>query len=154
MPAPKLGRRRLAGVVLFGSLLLGQGVYSFAVEPEPYPAVRMPSFGAAPTRDGLFPSRMVSITVTYVDGSVANPRVSELMNGVRFSAARPTLDFAFAPGKTIDQPSRSWLQDRARDIGPGSDPESVEICWQNAAVDVRNAHIVNAKPCETTVVVF
>lgn len=154
MPAPKLARRRLAGVILFGGLLFVQGVYSFAVEPEPYPAIRMPSFGAAPTKDGLFPSRMVSIKVTYVDGSTGNPRVSELMNGVRFSAARPTLNFALAPGKSIDEPTRSWLRDRAKEVGPGADPANVEICWQDAAVDIRNAHVVNAQPCETTVVSF
>lgn len=154
MPAPKLARRRLAGVILFGVLLIAQGVYSFAVEPEPYPAIRMPSFGAAPTRDGLFPSRVVSITVTYVDGSTENPRVYEIMNGVRFSAARPALNFAFAPGKAIDDATRTWLRDRAREVGRGADPARVEICWQDAAVEVRNAHIVNAKPCEMTVVAF
>lgn len=154
MPAPKLARRRLTALLAFGGLLLAQGVYSFAVEPEPYPTVRMPSFGAAPTRTGLFPTRIVNIKVSYADGSTSNPRVSELMDGVRFSAARPSLNYAFKPGKQIDTETRSWLERRAQALGGGPKPSSVEICWQDAAVNVSDASVVNAKPCDTTVVTF
>jgi hypothetical protein len=154
MPATKLAKRRLTALAVFGAVLLAQGVYSFAVEPEPYPTVRMPSFGAAPTRAGLFPSRMVQVTVTYQDGSSVSPRVSEIMDGVRFSAARPTLNYVFKPGKPVDDETRAWLQARAKAVGPGSEPASVEVCWQDAAVNVEDAQVVNAKPCETTVVTF
>lgn len=154
MPASKLAKRRLTALVAFGGILLAQGVYSFAVEPEPYPAVRMPSFGAAPTRAGLFPTRMVRISVAYTDGTTASLKVSQLMDGIRFSAARPSLNYAFKPGKQIDAETRSWLEARAEAVGDGRKPASVEICWQDAAVDVRNASVVNAKPCETTVVTF
>lgn len=154
MPASKLAKRHLTALVAFGGILLAQGVYSFAVEPEPYPTVRMPSFGAAPTRAGLFPSRMVSITVAYTDGTTASPKVSQLMDGIRFSAARPSLNYAFKPGKQLDAETRTWLEARAESVGDGRKPSSVEICWQDAAVDVRDASVVNAKPCETTVVTF
>ncbi|WP_285240045.1 hypothetical protein [Pseudarthrobacter sp. MEB009] len=154
MPATKLAKRRLSALAVFGALLLGQGVYSFAVEPEPYPTVRMPSFGAAPTRAGLFASRMAYVKVTYADGSTVNPRVSEIMDGVRFSAARPTLNYVFKPGKPVDDDTRLWLAARAKAVGGGSEPTSVEVCWQDAAVDVHDARVVNAKPCETTVVTF
>lgn len=154
MPATKLAKRRLMALAVFGGLLLSQGVYSFAVEPEPYPAVRMPSFGASPTRAGLFPGRMAYVKVTYADGSTVNPRISEIMDGVRFSAARPTLNYVFKPGKAVDDQTRLWLKTRAKAVGDGSEPTAVEVCWQDAAVDVHNAQVVGAKPCETTVVTF
>lgn len=158
--SPTLSRttgRRLVVVLALGLGLLVQGAYSFLVVPEPYPAIRMPSFGGAPDAQGLFPTTIVDITITYRDGTELNPGVEDLMGQFRHSAQRRSLDFVFLPEnneagpRPVDDPEvRSWLADRATVLGGGREPESVRFCWRAGDVDVHTGGYVNMPACELT----
>lgn len=148
-------RKRLAIVVAFGLFLVLQGVYSFATTPEPYPSVRMPSFGASPNSEGLFPTPSLDITVHYADGFTAQPGPGELSGDIRYSSIRTSLDYAFRPSKSGTPSSRSddaelrnWLRDNASAIHPESEPVRVDFCWRASAIDISDGTLVKPDQCE------
>ena len=149
MPTSKLSRRALVVVAFLSALVVQSGV-SFAVEPEPYPAIKMPTFADAPKASGIFPTSVVSLTITYQDGSTITPHVSEVFDEFRFSSARYSLDYLFKPGadRPIDSEVTEWLAANARDLAPGKVPDRIDMCWQKADLDIRSAEYENLSPCE------
>lgn len=150
MPTSKLSRRALITVAFLSALVVQAGV-SFVVEPEPYPAVKMPAFGDAPKPSGLFRTSVASITITYKDGSTLTPPVSELFDDFRFSSARYSLDYVFKPdsGRTADAEVIEWLTRNARDLASGKDPQHIDMCWKVADLNIRSAEYENVSPCTT-----
>lgn len=149
--------RRLIAVAAFGAVLLAQGIYSFGVSPEPYPTIRMPSFGAVPSADGEFVSTGLEITVHYTDGTTVNPNPVDLARDIRYSSARNSLDYAFRPNKAGEENKRAsdpelvdWLRDRSVQIGNGSTPDSIEFCWRKTIVNITDGSAVSPGECDTT----
>ncbi|ELT45959.1 hypothetical protein [Arthrobacter nitrophenolicus] len=153
MSSPKLSRRALITIAFIGALVVQAGV-SFASEDEPYPGIRMPSFGSAPNQAGLFPTVAVSATITYADGTTLEPHVTELMNDFRFSSARYSFDYMFKPGSTVTPDSEvlAWLSNEARELGGGKKPERIDLCWRKTDLDIRTATYSNAAACESRVI--
>ena len=146
-------RRRLWVLVLTGLLLAAQGAYSLSTRPEPYPTVRMPVFGNAPTEDGLWETESLGVTVGYTDGTTSSAGVRELMGGVRGNWARPTLENAFwsdgdRPRAVDDPETRAWLTERAREVGDGREPAWLEVARCEVDVDVRTRR-ETVVDCET-----
>ena len=149
------GRRR---VIILATLALGlavQGIYALGASREPYPAVRMPGFGSAPSSDRLFATTTIDITIGYTDGSVRHPHLVKLMGDFRFSAVTTSADHVFHPRnnqgvvRPADDPEvRAWLAERARDIGDGTAPIYVEFCWRNGQLNVSSAQIIKSQACE------
>jgi hypothetical protein len=150
MPTSKLSRRALL-TVAFGVALVVQAAVSFVVEPEPYPAIKMPSFGDAPKSSGIFPTSIASATITYTDGSTLTPHISELLDDFRFSSAQYSFDYVFKPGsgRAADPEVTEWLAARARELAPGRVPDRVDMCWQKAALNIRSAEYESLTPCES-----
>lgn len=150
-----LGRRRLLVAAALALALLVQGAYSFVVVPEPYPAVRMPSFAGAPTPRGLFGTTTLDVTVLYADGSRLTPDVAEFLAPVRPSAARDSADHVFAPGgnrrspRPVDDPAvRAFVAERAAALGGGRTPVAVDFCWRAGSVDARTGRYADMPPCD------
>jgi hypothetical protein len=145
-------RGRLLIVLGFGVFLLAQGVLSAASSPEPYPTFRLPGFGAAPDRSGLFPITTVAITISYVDGSVEMPSVTTFMGEIGFSSSRSILDRVFrgVQQADLDVSVIEWTRDRASSLGNGTKPLTVTLCWQSGYVDVHTYELKRMSPCSTT----
>lgn len=157
---PARQRRQLITVLIVGVLLLAQGFYAFAVEPEPYPAIRMPGFGAAPSQDGKFTRDGLEILVRYSDGATRKPTPEALVPDVRFSSARATLDKAFRPlangsanPNADEQQVISWLRQNATSLS-GSQPSEVVFCWRKQIVRISDAAVSYPGNCETVRVRF
>lgn len=150
MPAPKLGRKALIAALFLAALVVQAGV-SFVLEPEPYPAVKMPSFGDAPNASGIFPTTVASLIVSYKDGTSLTPHVTELFSDFRFSSARYSLDYLFKPGsgRPVDAEVLQWLDASARKLAPGKLPERIDMCWQKTDLDVRDGTYKSMSPCES-----
>lgn len=80
---------RLVLVASFLAFLAIQGLISFKIRPEPYPMIRMPSFGLAASADGTYPVTFVSGSVDFEDGTTADIDPYAVMSTLRFSTARP-----------------------------------------------------------------
>lgn len=143
MPSAKLAlksRRRLLFLAAFGVFVAVQGFYSFELSPEPYPSIRMPSFGVAPDTEGHFRSRVLTISIRYEDGSVVFPMASELMQDFRFSAARPSLDYMFLGEEArVDDQVLRWLRKQGTRLGNGSEPTVITFSVRATSVDIRTA---------------
>lgn len=153
MPSSKLSKRAAITVAFIGALVVQAGV-SFALEQEPYPGIRMPSFGSAPNRAGMFPTVVATTKITYADGSMLEPHVTELMNDFRFSSARYSFDYMFKPGSTVEPGPEvlTWLSAEARELGGGKEPKRIDMCWTKTDLDIRTASYENAGECELTVI--
>lgn len=150
--------RQLIFVLILGVLLMLQGLYSFATRPEPYPTIRMPSFGDSPTPSGKFANDGIEISVVLVDGAVLHPSPDELAADVRYSSARETLDHAFRPKGSGERNPRaddpevvSWLASRVTELSP-TPAQEVRFCWRKRVVDISDAAVERIGPCETEVV--
>ncbi|WP_157180099.1 MULTISPECIES: hypothetical protein [unclassified Rhodococcus (in: high G+C Gram-positive bacteria)] len=151
-------RRQAIAVVAFGAFLLGQGLYSFVTRPEPYPTIRMPGFGDAPTRDGQFAGSGLEITVRFEDGRELHPGPADLASDARYSSARASLDYAFRPSRSGEPNPRStdpevvdWLITRTTDLG-GRPAHEVEFCWRKAIIDIGDASVTTPDECEIAMV--
>jgi hypothetical protein len=136
-------------VSVFALLLIGQGVVSFLVKPEPYPTIRMPNFGLAPTRDGRMRVTFARLEAVGADGTTRTIDASEVMSTFRFSAARPSYDHLFrhADPSTLSPPVKAWLRERIEAVNQGSRPTEVRMCWQQSDVSVVDASTVAEQPC-------
>lgn len=153
MPTAKLSKRALVLVAFVGALVVQAGA-SFIIEPEPYPAVRMPSFGSAPNKAGIFPTVAATAKITFTDGTTLEPHVSELMNDFRFSAARYSFDYMFKPTSSVepDQEVLDWLAGEARELGGGREPDRIDMCWRKNDLDIRTGTYSRVGECESTVI--
>lgn len=153
-PVRRRGGRTSALVVftLFFVLLVGQGVYSFRVSPEPYPVVRMPGFAGAASPDGTRPVTFVRGVVDFADGTSAEVNPADIMEPMRFSTARPTLDHVFGPSsaKQWSPEVREWLRERAAEVTGRSDAAVIRFCWERALVHVEDASVTDRAACEWT----
>lgn len=151
-------RKRITILGALIALLMIQGLYAFATEPEPYPAIRLPGFGAAPTPDGKFANEGLEITIRYADGTALRPSPDSLASDVRFSSARTTLDRAFRPlqngtrNPNADKPEViSWLKRQASALNPSS-PKEAEFCWRTRVVEIRDGSFEYVGDCKKLVV--
>lgn len=153
MSSSQLSKRGLLTIAFVGALVVQAGV-SFALEDEPYPGIRMPAFGSAPNRAGMFPTVVATAKITYADGTTLEPHVTELMNDFRFSSARYSFDYMFKPDSTVEPDSEvlAWLSAGARELGDGKEPERIDLCWTKTDLDIRSASYENASECESTVI--
>ena len=133
-------------------LLVAQGFYSFRVSPEPYPVIRMPGFGSAASADGTRSITLVSGVVDFADGTSADVNPADIMAAMRFSTARPTLDYAFDPDSTTAKSPEvlEWLRAQVEDVTGRSDADSVSFCWERAVVHVEDASVTDRSACEWT----
>lgn len=155
---PRRKRRQVIAVAALGIALLGQGLYSFATRPEPYPTVRMPGFGDAPTPSGMFANSGLEVTVRLKDGTELHPNPVDLAGDLRYSAARASLDYAFKPGADGERNPRStdpevldWLSTRTMDLG-GQPASEVEFCWRKAVIDITDGTVTRPGECEVATV--
>lgn len=139
----RLTKSSITLIVLI-SVLAAQGLISFVVRPEPYPAIRMPSFGDAPTADGKFANTALDIVVLERDGQETNLSAQQAVGDARFSSARPILDKAFKPledgasnPNSKDPIVLGWFKDNLEHIGLS--PKSVSLCWRTREVDIVDA---------------
>jgi hypothetical protein len=148
VPRGRRSRRNAVIVVGFAALLVVQGALSFLITPEPYPAIRMPSFGQALARDGIMPVTVTRVVISSGDQE-RTVAASDLMEPLRYSAAGPTLDYAFRgdPDRLSDD-AKDWLRGRARAVSGLADPESIRLCWDQLLVNVEDLSIGREKPCE------
>lgn len=153
MSSAKLTKRAIITLAFVGALVVQAGV-SFALKNEPYPGIRMPAFGSAPNRAGMFPTVVASAKITYADGTMLEPHVTELMKDFRFSSARYSFDYMFKPGSSVkpDQEVLTWLSAEARELGGGKEPVSIDMCWTNVDLDIRTASYNYTGECESTVI--
>lgn len=143
---------RLILVAGFLILLVIQGFLSFRVRPEPYPVVRMPAFGMAATAEGTYPVTFVSGSVDFTDGTSADIDPYAIMSTLRFSTARPSLDYVFAPPKDVDVSDhlRDWLRGRVESVTGRDDATELRLCWEKVTVHVEDARISDREPCQWT----
>jgi hypothetical protein len=144
----------LVVVAAFALLLVAQGYLSFAAKHEPYPTVRMPSFGPAASRDGVVRLTFARLEATGQDGSTRVIAVSALMDEFRFSAARPSYDHLFQgvdPSK-LSPRVLAWLRERIEFLTRDFRPVEARLCWQPSEVSVVDASVVRDEPCRWTVV--
>ncbi|MFF7682026.1 hypothetical protein ACFZA2_04620 [Microbacterium sp. NPDC007973] len=143
---------RLILVASFLAFLAIQGFISFKVRPEPYPMVRMPSFGLAAGTDGTYPVTFVSGSVEFDDGTSADIDPYAIMSTLRFSTARPSLDYVFAPpkGENVSPHLKEWLRGRVQDVTGRDDISDLRLCWEDARVDVKDASVSDRQPCRVT----
>lgn len=149
-------RKQFAVVAVLITALLLQGLWAFATEPEPYPAVRLPGFGDAPTADGQFADSGLEIEVRYANGLTLRPTPDILASDIRFSSARPTLDEAFRPGPDgAPNPNSSnerviaWIKKRAS-LLTSSPPSEVTFCWRTRVINISDATYTYRGECELT----
>lgn len=136
-------------------MLAVQGAYSFVTTPEPYPTIRMPSFGSATSADGSFVADQVKIHVAFADGSDVAVKPAELMDAFSYSSSGPALLHVFGPDAPQVSPEvTSWLKYQVADLNPSSSPASVTFCFQDADVDVDTGDLINVGPCQTRKVEF
>ncbi|MEX5263389.1 hypothetical protein RF640_05065 [Kocuria sp. CPCC 205231] len=142
--------RNLIVVALFGLFLVTQLAMSSIVDPEPYPTIRMPGFGAAPDSNGMFDTKAVDISIHYEDGVTINPHVADVMRGFRYSSATHSFNYVFSESEIsrVDKEVAEWLAARATDLRPHSSPSYVEICWYSFQLDISTVEEVDATPCE------
>jgi hypothetical protein len=148
-------RKRAIVVAILAVVLPIQAVYAFAVEPEPYPVIRLPGFGSAPDAGGKFARVGLEISILYSDGKILSPTPHELARPVRFSSARPTLDKAFRPlANGVGNPNASndqviaWLRRNASDL-ESSPPVEAVFCWRKQLVNIVDASVDRQGDCET-----
>lgn len=143
---------RLILVAGFLILLVIQGFLSFRVRPEPYPVVRMPAFGMAATAEGTYPVTFVSGSIDFPDGTSADIDPYAIMSTLRFSTARPSLDYVFAPPKVVDVSDhlRDWLRGRVESLTGRNDATELRLCWEKVTVHVEDARISDREPCQWT----
>ena len=148
----KRRRNGLTIVVVFLLLLAVQGFYSFRVWPEPYPVIRMPAFAAASSAKGTLPLTFVKGSVHFADGTTQEIDPLAVMETMRFSTARPTLDYAFGPSSSRQWSPEvhSWLHDRVEAVTGRTDATEVRFCWQKALVHNDDARVSDQQPCEWT----
>lgn len=147
---------RTVTVVLFVFLLAAQGVYSFAVKPEPYPSIRMPDFGPAAAPDKTFKLPIARAEVVNRDGSSRAVSPYELMADFHFDMARPSYDYLFkSSDPSMITPSvKIWLRNRLGEIEPGAEPTELRMCWQPTTISLTDASVVGQEPCAWRVVKF
>jgi hypothetical protein len=147
---------RLIVVVAFALLLIGQGYLSFAIRPEPYPSIRMPSFGPAAKDDGTVGVTFAHVEAIGSNGSVRQIPVVELMDDFRFSTARPSFDYIFRDSEPSRIPPsvKSWLRERLDKIDSGIDATAVRICWQVSRVRISDSSVASEQPCTWKTVVL
>lgn len=153
----KTGRPwRLIVVAAFLIFLAIQGVVSFKVTPEPYPMIRMPSFGLAASAQGTYPVTFISGEVDFGDGTSADIDPYAIVNTLRFSTARPSLDYVFKPpkGGDVSDHLRDWLRGRVESVTGRDDATDLRLCWEDVSVHVEDASISDRQPCEWTEVVL
>jgi hypothetical protein len=136
-------------VSTFAVPLIGQGALSFLVEPEPYPTVRMPNFGRAPTPEGRMRVTSARMEAVGADGTTRTVDASALMSTFRFSAARPSYDHLLrnAEPSTLSGPAKAWLRARIETLNQGVRPIEVRMCWQQSEVSVVDGSTVHQQPC-------
>ncbi|BAJ75712.1 hypothetical protein MTES_2748 [Microbacterium testaceum StLB037] len=139
-------------VVVALTLLTAQGFYSFRVWPEPYPVIRMPAFAAASSAKGTLPVTFVKGSVDFSDGSSQEIDPLAVMETMRFSTARPTLDYAFGPTSAHQWSPQvhSWLRERVEAVTGRTDATEIRFCWQEALVHNDDARVSDQQPCEWT----
>lgn len=152
MTSSGVGPRGPWRTVLVGAFLLAlilQGFVSFAVRPEPYPAIRMPSFGLAATAEGTYEVTFVSAIARFADGSTEKVTPSAIMEPFRFSTARPSWDYLFGPRSDLEPGASAlaWLSDRVEEL-TGRRAAELAMCWRTADVSIVDAAVRDEKPCE------
>lgn len=147
------GRRRVLVIfTLFLALLVVQGIYSFRVSPEPYPVIRMPGFAGAASSEGTRPVTFVRGVVDFADGTSVEINPADIMEPMRFSTARPTLDHVFGPSsvKEWSPEVREWMRERVIEVTGRVDASVIRLCWQRALVHVEDASVTDRAACQWT----
>lgn len=149
------GNRRLIIIAALWALLVAQGWYALLADPEPFPAVVMPGFGVASDADGTYVATLLKVSIEFDDGTTLEFRFDEVMNGFRFSAAEPSIEFLFDPDRNPDAANPppeviTWLRLNAARLGGGRKPESITFCWQKTLVDLSNAGAAPTEECRMT----
>lgn len=135
-------------VCSFAALLALQGYLSFIVHPEPYPSIRMPSFGVAAASDKTFGVTFASAEATARDGTTRPISIPQLMEEFRYSTARPSYDYLFlsADPSSITPSVKNWLRDRI-ETTTGIEPTELRMCWQKNLISVVDSTVVKEAPC-------
>ncbi|MFB3977999.1 hypothetical protein [Microbacterium proteolyticum] len=139
-------------MAVFAVFLVAQGVYSFRVSPEPYPVIRMPGFQTASTAQGIRTVSFVEGTVDFADGTSAEVNPATVMDSLRFSTARPSLDYVFGPSESRHWSPEllEWLRTRVQAVTGRTDASGIRFCWQSATVDIHDASVTDDGACEWT----
>lgn len=149
---PGSRRTSLIIVVIFAVFLVAQGLYSFSVSPEPYPVIRMPGFQTASSAQGIRTVTLVEGTVDFADGTSAEVNPAVVMDSLRFSTARPSLDYAFGPSASREWSPEllAWLRSRVETVTGRPDASDIRFCWRRVAVDIHDASVSTEGDCEWT----
>jgi hypothetical protein len=141
---------RTIAVAVLGLILAVQGYFALAIDPEPYPAIRMPGFSKAPSKDGTFGTTVARADVVFRDGNVLPISPTELMSQFRFSTAQPSYDYLFKSNDAslITPAVKEWLRRRIGTIHGAGLPVELRMCWQDAKVGVVDATLTEIAPCE------
>lgn len=143
--------RPLVAVIAFATLLPAQLGVSLLAGHEPYPTIRMPGFGDAPTAEGFFPTQLTRVSIEYEDGTNLTPHVADLMKDFRYSSSVPSFNYLFKDDSRWEaaRPEvEPWLYSTVHALHPTSRPTTVSICWYRADVDVWTSEYVNSSECE------
>lgn len=139
------------GILAFGVFLFVQAAASFSVNPQPYPAVRMPRFGQAPNAAGLFASTRLDVTIHFADGEEQQVVPADLAGDVRYSEVQAMLARGFRgkQGADLDPDLRLWLANRVSALDSRR-ATRVTFCWRSVAIDVAKARAAHTSPCDLT----
>ena len=74
------------------------------------------------------------------------------MDSLRFSTARPSLDYVFGPSASHDWSPEllEWLRTRVQAVTGRTDASAIRFCWQSAEVNIHDASVADGGECEWT----
>jgi hypothetical protein len=140
----------LAALIAF---LLAQFAATRLAPHEPYPAVLMPGFGAAPEADGSFSFVVRSAEIHYADADPVTVTPEQLFEGFASNQMNPTWDRVLGdPGDLErDAEAMDWLRERATALSVNitSVPTDLSVCWIDTEIEIDDGAVAPA-PCETT----
>jgi hypothetical protein len=127
-----VNRERLAVLALFVAAPLVFVVQTVVTDhkSEPYPALTLPAFGAAPTSENVAVTNDPTFEVTFADGTSDAFDETELIGRTDV----PPLFIArlafWSKGPiTRDLRTAAWLRQRIDELAPGRKPTQVEVVW-------------------------
>jgi hypothetical protein len=125
---------------------------------DPYPALTQPEFaGPGPIRDGEVRASALTLTVTFVDGTRADVRPSDLLPGTGGLDETAILAMTFSdPAATTDPATVSWIAARLQSLFPARPAQTLHIRWARTAttLDADAESRVTEVRFETTIVVM
>lgn len=113
---------------------------------EPFPALTLPAFGAAPGDDDRAVTDVPSFEVTFADGSerafdyerfVGETSVPQL-----FIVRR---GFGIDGERAHDPDTVDWLRQRIADLAPDGDATEVTVVWVRSTYELRSGRLIDAE---------